>query len=219
MFIPLKDLNPRRTVPYVTLLLILANVAIFAYQSTLPPHARQAFDTSFATVPSHVSGWFSGHGTWNGALLPFVTSMFLHGGFLHLAFNMLFLWIFGDNVEDFLGHFQFLLFYFVCGIAAGVLHVIANLHSNLPALGASGAISGVMGAYMVLFPRSRVLTLVFVFLVPIPAVIFLGLWIALQFLNGISTLGVITTGGVAWWAHVGGFLAGAIIAVGARIRK
>jgi membrane associated rhomboid family serine protease len=139
--------------------------------------------------------------------------MFLHSGIAHIAGNMLFLWIFGDNVEDFFGHIPYLFFYLVCGIGAGLLHVLFNLHSTLPALGASGAISGVMGAYLILYPGSRVLTLVFIFLVPIPAVIILGYWFLLQFLAGISSLGASATGGVAWWAHVGGFLLGMLLTI------
>ncbi len=218
MFIPLKDLNPRRSVPLITILLILANILIFAYQLTLPPRTERAFVYAFATIPSRFPAWLSGHLGWQAALLPLFTSMFLHAGLLHLAGNLLFLWIFGDNVEDFLGHLEYLLFYFVCGIAAGLLHAVTNFHSNHPALGASGAISGVMGAYMVLYPRSRVLTLVFIFLVPIPAVIILGWWFLLQFLGGINAMGATAAGGVAWWAHVGGFLTGAILMLGARRR-
>ncbi len=124
---------------------------------------------------------------------------------------MLFLWIFGDNIEDFFGHLPYLLFYLVCGLGAGLLHVLFNLSSTVPALGASGAISGVMGAYMLLYPRERILTLVFIFLVPIPAVIILGYWFLLQFLAGISALGASASGGVAWWAHVGGFLLGMLL--------
>jgi membrane associated rhomboid family serine protease len=129
---------------------------------------------------------------------------------------MLFLWIFGDNVEDFYGHFTYLFFYLLCGIGSGLLHVLINMNSTVPALGASGAISGVMGAYAILYPRSRVLTLVFVFLVPIPAVIILGYWFVLQFLAGISSLGMTANGGVAVWAHVGGFLLGMLITTMAR---
>lgn len=218
MFIPLKDLNPRKTVPYVTVLLILTNIAIFIYQLSLPPNVEKAFMLTLATVPSRFPAWLAGHAVWQETFLPLLTSMFLHNGPLHIAGNMLFLWIFGDNVEDFFGHLAYLLFYFICGIGAGLLHVLMNFHSSVPALGASGAISGVMGAYMVLYPRSRVLTLVFIFLIPLPAVIVLGEWFILQFLGGISTLGVRTSGGVAFWAHIGGFLMGAILTVAVRRR-
>jgi membrane associated rhomboid family serine protease len=144
--------------------------------------------------------------------------MFLHAGWLHLAGNMLFLWIFGDNVEDFFGHFPYFFFYLVCGVGAGLLHVLFNWHSTIPAVGASGAISGVMGAYILLYPRARILTLVFIFPLPIPAVIFLGLWYVMQFLVGLSTIGVRVTGGVAVWAHVGGFLLGMLLTALARKR-
>jgi membrane associated rhomboid family serine protease len=142
--------------------------------------------------------------------------MFLHAGIMHIAGNMLFLWIFGDNVEDFYGHLTYLFFYLVCGVGSGLLHVFFNLNSAVPALGASGAISGVMGAYALLYPRSRILTLVFIFLVPIPAVIILGYWFVLQFLAGITSLGMTANGGVAVWAHVGGFLLGMLITSMAR---
>lgn len=211
MFIPLKDLNPRRSYPVVNTLLILSNVAVFLYQATLPPYASKSFMAANATIPQRVPQWFSGHVSFEVAFLPLLTSMFLHSGIAHIAGNMLFLWIFGDNVEDYFGHLQYLFFYLVCGIGAGLLHVLFNLNSSLPAVGASGAISGVMGAYIVLYPRARVLTLVFIFLVPIPAFIILGYWFALQFLGGITTLGLKATGGVAWWAHVGGFVAGLIL--------
>lgn len=211
MFIPLKDLNPRRGFPITNTLLILANVAVFVYQLTLPPNAFKAFVSANATIPARIPGWFSGHVPFELAFLPLLTSMFLHSGFAHIAGNMLFLWIFGDNVEDFFGHFPYLLFYLVCGVSAGLLHIIFNLNSSLPAVGASGAISGVMGAYALLFPRARILTLVFVFLVPIPAIFILGYWFLLQFLGGISAIGAAATGGVAWWAHVGGFLMGILL--------
>jgi membrane associated rhomboid family serine protease len=211
MFIPLKDLNPRRSYPVVNTLLILANVAVFIYQTTLPAYASKAFMTANAIIPQRIPQWFAGHASFEVAFLPLLTSMFLHSGIAHIAGNMLFLWIFGDNVEDYFGHVQYLIFYLVCGIGAGLLHVFFNFSSSLPAVGASGAISGVMGAYIVLYPRARVLTLVFIFLVPIPAFIILGYWFVLQFLGGITTLGVAATGGVAWWAHVGGFLAGIFI--------
>ncbi len=211
MFIPLKDLNPRRSYPLINTALILTNVAVFIYQMTLPPNSFKAFMTANATIPYRIPQWFSGHVNFEVAFLPLLTSMFLHSGIAHILGNMLFLWIFGDNVEDYFGHVLYLFFYLVCGIAAGLLHVFFNLSSPLPAVGASGAISGVMGAYIVLYPRARVLTLVFIFLVPIPAFIILGYWFVLQFLGGITTLGAAATGGVAWWAHVGGFLAGVIL--------
>jgi membrane associated rhomboid family serine protease len=139
--------------------------------------------------------------------------MILHAGLMHLLGNMLFLWIFGDNVEDFYGHFGYLSFYLCCGVLAGLFHTFFNLHSMIPSIGASGAISGVMGAYLLLYPRAQILTLIFVFLVPIPAVVILVLWFVLQFVSGVSSVNapVASSGGVAWWAHIGGFLAGMVI--------
>lgn len=211
MFIPLKDLNPRRTFPVITILLIAANVLVFLFQVSLPLRAERAMVLTYALVPARVPLVLSGHVPFAGGFLPLLTSMFLHAGILHLAGNMLFLWIFGDNVEDFLGHFRFLFFYLFCGLGAGLAHTLTNLSSSLPTLGASGAISGVMGAYMVLYPRSQVLTLVFVFPVPIPAVIILGWWFVLQFLGGLGSVGAQTAGGVAWWAHIGGFIIGVLL--------
>ncbi len=221
MFIPLKDLNPRRSYPVVNNTLILLNIVVFFYQFSLPPYAFKAFITEYATVPARFPAWLSGHEPFELAFLPLLTSMFLHSGIAHIVGNMLFLWIFGDNVEDFYGHFTYLFFYLFCGIGAGLLHVFFNLYSALPAIGASGAISGVMGAYLILYPRSRVLTLVFIFLVPIPAVIILGYWFVLQFLAGVTSLGVSTaaTGGVAVWAHVGGFLLGMVFTIMAGGRR
>ena len=211
MFIPLKDLNPRRSYPIVNTGLILANFVVFIYQFTLSPQAFKLFLTTNATVPARFLAWLAGHASFEVAFLPLVTSMFLHSGLAHILGNMLFLWIFGDNVEDFYGHAAYLFFYLVCGVGSGLLHVLFNLHSTLPALGASGAISGVMGAYLVLYPRSQILTLVFIFLIPIPAVFILVGWFLMQFLSAIGTLGTTTSGGVAWWAHVGGFLLGFLV--------
>jgi membrane associated rhomboid family serine protease len=143
-----------------------------------------------------------------------LTSMFLHGGWLHIIGNMWFLWIFGDNIEDHLGHFRYLLFYLACGVAAAITHIIFNLSSNEPTVGASGAIAGVMGAYVILYPRARVLTLVFFFLWWIPAWVFLGYWFLIQFLSGAAMSVAETsrsTGGIAFWAHVGGFVAGILL--------
>lgn len=212
MFIPLKDLNPRRSYPYVNTALILTNFVVFAYELTLPQQAFQHFAMANATVPAHFAAWLGGHGPSEAAFLPLFTSMFLHAGFAHILGNMLFLWIFGDNVEDYFGHVAYLFFYTGCGIGSGLMHIAFNLHSSLPALGASGAISGVMGAYLMLHPRARILTLVFIFLIPLPAALILGGWFVMQFLSAVGTLGsATTTGGVAWWAHVGGFLMGFVI--------
>jgi membrane associated rhomboid family serine protease len=218
MFIPLKDLNPSRGYPVVNVSLILANLAVFFYQFTLPPYAEKIFITTYCIVPARFPEFFAGHTGFEITFLPLLTSMFLHQEFLHIGGNMLFLWIFGDNVEDFFGHFTYLFFYLVCGIGAGLLHVLFNLHSTVFALGASGAISGVMGAYILLFPRARILTLVAIFPIPIPAVVFLGLWFVIQFFAGISTIGLKVTGGVAVWAHVGGFLLGMLLTAMARRR-
>lgn len=211
MFIPLKDLNPHRRVPVVNILLIAFNLAIFVYELTLPSRALSVFLAANATIPARIPAWLAGHMTFQTTFFPLVSSMFLHSGFAHILGNMLFLWIFGDNVEDYFGHFGYLLFYFICGISAGLFHIAFNLHSTVPALGASGAISGVMAAYAMLYPRSQILTLVFIFLVPIPAILIVGYWFLLQFLEGISSIGMTASGGVAWWAHVGGFLVGLLI--------
>jgi rhomboid family protein len=211
MFIPLKDLNPRRGYPIVNSLVILTNLAVFAYQLTLPSRVFQHFVMANATVPVRFLAWMGGQAAFEPTFFPLVTSMFLHSGIAHILGNMLFLWIFGDNVEDFYGHVKYLFFYLVCGMGSELIHVLFNLHSTLPALGASGAISGVMGAYLLLYPRSQVLTLVFIFLIPIPAVIILVGWFLMQFLSAVGTLGGATSGGVAWWAHVGGFLLGMLI--------
>jgi membrane associated rhomboid family serine protease len=213
MFIPLKDLNPRRSYPVVNVALILVNFAAFIYELTLPGPLLKSFLMVNAAVPERVPAWFSGHPHvgFVPAFLPIITSMFLHGGWAHILGNMLFLWIFGDNVEDYFGHIGYLFFYFLCGIAAAFLHIAFNLHSAVPTLGASGAISGVMGAYAVLYPRARILTLVLIFFLPIPAIVILGYWFLLQFLEGIGSLGVMASGGVAWWAHVGGFIFGMLL--------
>src|SRR6266850_6752215 len=164
MFIPLKDLNPSRTYPFVNITLILANIALFIYELglevTLPRRAYEALLLAYSTVPARFPAFLAGHASFEVSFVPLVTSMFLHSGFLHLAGNMLFLWIFGDNVEDFFGHVPYLFFYLACVVGAGLLRLLFNLLSNVPALGASGAILGVMGSYILLYPRAQVLTLV-----------------------------------------------------------
>ncbi len=205
----------------MNVLLIAANVVVFFHELSLRPHQAEAFMMMYGMVPSHVSAAFqSGTGIWL-ALQPLFTSMFIHSGWLHIIGNMWFLWIFGDNTEDALGHFGYLIFYLACGMAGGVTHTIANWGSNLPAVGASGAIAGVMGAYIVLYPRARILTLiilvVFFFTVRLPAVVVIGIWFLIQFFSGIGSLGMPQAGGVAFWAHIGGFIFGAIVGLIARV--
>jgi membrane associated rhomboid family serine protease len=209
--IPLKDDNPTRTFPIVNYALIAANIAVFFYQVTLPPRAAKAFLMANAEVPARIPAYLAGHAPFQLAFYPLFTSMFLHGGLLHLLGNMLFLYVFGDNIEDVFGHIGYLIFYLFCGIGSGLFHVAFNLHSSLPAIGASGAISGVMGAYAVFFPRARVLMLFFVFILPVPAILVLGYWFVLQFLAGLG--GPTASGGVAVWAHIGGFVIGFLIAL------
>src|ERR1043166_9151152 len=208
MLIPLKDLNPRRSYPIVNIALILCNIAVFIYQLSLPQQHLKAFLLSNATIPVRLLAWTGGHVSAETALLPLLTSMFLHSGIAHILGNMLFLWIFGDNVEAAFGHLWYLLFYLTCGVGAGLMHIAFNFNSHIPALGASGAISGVLGAYIVLEPRNRILTLIFIFVVRVPAVVVLGVWFALQFLSGIGSLGTSANGGGAVLARIGGFFVG-----------
>ena len=220
--IPLKDETPRRSFPFVTVLLIVVNIIVFAHQVMLGPAGGEAFVNLYGLVPWKIQLALAGHRfTMEQALLPLITCMFLHGGFLHIIGNMWFLWIFGANVEDRLGPVGYLVFYFICGIGSGLVQVIFTWGSHVPSIGASGAISGVLGAYIVLFPTSRILTLVPLFIIwftwKIPAVIFIGLWFVMQFLSGLSSLGGASTGGIAVWAHVGGFLLGVLIAGSAKM--
>jgi len=221
--IPLKDLTPRRSFPVITLLLIVANVLVFFYQLSLPPKAAEALVMTYGLVPVRIQYALSGvhHVTLAQALVPLFTCMFLHSGWMHIIGNMLFLWIFGGNVEDRFGARPYLLFYIVCGLGSGILQALFSWGSKIPSIGASGAIAGVLGAYIVFFPGSRILTLVplFVifFLARIPAAIFIGLWFVVQFLSGLGSLNAVNTGGVAWWAHVGGFAIGALIALAAKL--
>jgi hypothetical protein len=217
--IPLKDINRTRTFPAVTLLLIAGNAAVFIYQLSLGSGpVLTAFFYQFGLVPRALLsfGYWQEGGILMG-LAPLFTSMFLHGGWMHFLGNMLYLWVFGDNVEDWLGSMRFLLFYLVCGLLAALLQIAVHPGSAIPMIGASGAISGVLAAYLVLFPGARVLTFVpilfFFYLVRLPALIFLGLWFLLQFFNGAVSLtsGDLSMGGTAWWAHIGGFVAGLVL--------
>ena len=203
--IPLRDVIPSRTTPVVTISLVVLNALIFLYELSLGEQVNE-FMFSFGLVPAYFS-W-----------LNVVTSMFLHGGFLHAAGNMLYLWIFGDNVEDRMGHGRFLAFYLLCGIAAALAQTITVPNSMIPMVGASGAIAGVMGAYFVLYPHSRIVTLVtllfFWQIMEVPAVLFLGIWFLMQFLSGVGSIASATAGepagGIAFWAHVAGFAAGVL---------
>jgi rhomboid family protein len=203
--IPLKDSQRSNSTPVVTILLIVVNVLVFFFEISLDAFSRNSLIMAYGLVPRHAH------------LYSYVTSMFLHGGWLHILGNMWFLWIFGDNVEDVLGHWKYLLFYLLCGVAAGLVHVAFNQGSRLPTVGASGAIAGVMGAYLIKFPRARILTLlpIFVFFttIEVPAVLMLVYWFAIQFFSGIGTVGYshLSQGGVAWFAHVGGFIAGMLL--------
>lgn len=217
--IPLRDDTPRYTTPFVTYLIITLNVLVFLFEIVLDPRSRADFIFQFGFVPSHVSALLAGAQgiTLAGALLPFFSSMFLHGSWLHLIANMWALWIFGDNIEDHLGHARYLVLYLLSGLAGSLVHWFFNVNSNIPSVGASGAIAGVMGAYFLLFPAARVLTLVpffFVYFIWLPAWLVLGYWFVAQFLGGAAT--AIATaqqggGGVAFWAHVGGFAAGIVM--------
>ena len=209
---PISDVIPSRTVPFVTVGLIIANALVFLYMITLPDAMLERFVATYAVVPASFS------------VPTLFTSQFLHAGWMHIIGNMLYLWIFGDNVEDRLGHFRYLLFYLGAGALAAILQVLFNPFSAVPMLGASGAIAGVMGAYFVLYPQSRVLTAVFIIIffdvIEIPAVFFLGIWFLMQLLSGVGSLGVTNaaSGGTAFWAHVGGFVAGVIVGLLLRAR-
>ena len=203
--IPLRDVIPSRTTPVVTISLVVLNALIFLYELSLGEQVNE-FMFSFGLVPAYFS-W-----------LNVVTSMFLHGGFLHAAGNMLYLWIFGDNVEDRMGHGRFLAFYLLCGIAAALAQTITVPNSMIPMVGASGAIAGVMGAYFVLYPHSRIVTLVTLLFfwqsMAVPAVLFLGIWVLMPVLSGVGSIASATAGepagGIAFWAHVAGFAAGVL---------
>lgn len=215
---PIRDDNPRLRYPVVTVALIAINVAVFVYQFALgvsSPPAAEALVFEFGTIPARISESLIGRYPLGDAFFPLLTSIFLHGGLMHLASNMWFLWVFGDNIEDELGRVPFVGFYVLCGLVASFAHIVANPLSNIPAIGASGAIAGVMGAYIIRFPMARILTvipiLIFPWFVEIPAFLMLAYWFVIQFFSGAMSFGAVEGGGVAWWAHVGGFVAGAAL--------
>ncbi|MFP4058473.1 MAG: rhomboid family intramembrane serine protease [Candidatus Brocadiia bacterium] len=219
--IPFRDRNPSGSTPYVTFVLVAINVVAFFYEAGQPPRQRQAFIARYALFPGRVIAYLEGEPKTGLAatFLPFFTSMFLHGGLVHLLGNMLYLWIFGDNVEDRMGHGSYLAFYLLCGLGAGAAHVgsqaVSSAGVDVPTVGASGAIAGVLGAYLLAFPRAEVATLVpigfFFAVVHLPAVVVLGFWFLLQYLGGLQSLRMPQMGGVAWWAHIGGFVLGMVL--------
>ena len=201
---PLRDTQPSYSRPIVTVLLIVINMLVFLFEFSLDPETQNLFVDTYALIPYHFQ------------IASVFTSMFLHSGWMHVLGNMWFLWIFGDNIEDILGHGKYLLFYLACGVAAAIAQVGMNPDSQVPMVGASGAIAGVMGAYMIKFPQSRILTLftlLFFWVTEVPAWLMLIYWFGLQFLSGVGSLGASQTmqGGVAFFAHIGGFVAGMIL--------
>lgn len=202
---PLHDDQPRYSRPFAVLLLIALNVMVFLHEMQLDPYGRNFFIAHYALFADKLS------------LLPLVTSQFLHGGWLHIIGNMIFLWAFGRSLEDAMGSAKFFLFYLACGVAAGLVQVFFHAGSHVPTVGASGAIAGVMGAYLIRFPRARILTFVFLFVfitrVEVPALFFLPYWFLTQVFNGVGSVEYtpLTDGGTAWWAHIGGFIAGILL--------
>ena len=207
--IPLRDINPRRQFPILTVILIVLNVLVFIGELMLPSDALDALVSAWGLVPHRLVTLEL------GGVLSLFTSMFLHSGLMHLGSNMLYLWIFGDNIEGSLGSLRFAVFYLLCGMGAAMGQVLVNPLSHVPMIGASGAISGVLGAYLMLFPRVAVETLVFVGYIArrvrLPAVVVLGLWVVMQLFSGVMSLGMEATGGVAFFAHIGGFVSGLLL--------
>lgn len=209
--LPLRDDLPTRRLPVITITIIGINVVVFVAELLLEAGGSlDSFFMNWGVVPYEVTNQFGLH-----ALATLFTSMFLHGGFMHVLGNMLYLWIFGNNVEDTMGRLKFTIFYLLCGVLAGLAQVAAGPNSEIPAIGASGAIAGVLGAYLVLFPRARVATLIFLGIFArtanLPAILVLGFWFVLQLLNGVLSMSTFESGGVAWFAHIGGFVAGLIL--------
>ena len=204
MFFPYKDDNPRVLIPFVTYFIIGLNIFVFIYQYFIIQGAQlsENFMYTYALIPA------------NPSILTIFSSMFMHGGFTHIIFNMWFLWIFGDNIESVLGHKKYLLFYFLCGIGAGLSQIQIDPESTIPMVGASGAIAGVLGAYLFRFPRATVhvlvILIVFITFIRVPAMIVIGFWFLSNLTAGIGTLGIEQTGGTAWFAHIGGFISGVL---------
>ncbi|MEW5774710.1 MAG: rhomboid family intramembrane serine protease [Thermodesulfobacteriota bacterium] len=215
--IPLRDNIPSVRRPWAVYLLVAANLGIFAFTLPLDPRQTEILLHILGVVPARFSdpAWAAASGYPGWGFLSFLTSMFLHGGWMHLGFNMWSLWIFADNVEDVMGPLRFTVFYLGCGLAALAAHYAFNLHDTQPVVGASGAIAGVMGAYFLLYPHAKVVTLIPIIVIPyiveLPAVLFLGLWFAGQVFSGLWEMGSRHGAGIAWWAHAGGFVAGMLL--------
>ena len=216
--LPIQDSVPSRSVPVVTRALVLVNVLVFFFELTLPRHGIEQLFYLFGIVPSRLThpDWAANVGFPAGTYWTILTHQFLHGGWLHLVANMWTLWIFGDNVEDRMGSLRFLIFYLICGSVAALTQVLTNPDSTIPSVGASGAIAGVLGAYLLFFPTARLIVLLPIFFYPfffeVPAVLYLFLWFLIQLFSGAAALaGPQEVGGIAWWAHVGGFVSGMLL--------
>ena len=204
MFFPYKDDNPRILFPFVTYTIIGINSLVFIYQYfILPPDLLGPIISTYALTPADPS------------VFTVFTSMFMHGGLMHIIFNMWFLWIFGDNIESVLGHKRFVLFYLLCGVGAALLQIQINTGSQIPMVGASGAIAGVLGAYLFRFPRATVhvlvILIIFITFILVPAIVVIGFWFLSNLTAGLGTLGIEETGGTAWFAHLGGFVSGVVL--------
>jgi membrane associated rhomboid family serine protease len=211
---PIRDNIKSGSFPLFTILVIISNFYVFFQELQLSSTSLNAFFLTYGLVPAKLSSAVAQHIPDASAYSPLLTNLFLHGGWMHVIGNMWYIWIFGDNIEDRLGHFRFLLFYILCGVSANLAHVLIDPASTIPTIGASGAVSGILGAYLVTFPWAKVLTLVpiffFIQFIEIPALIFLGLWFAIQLQYGAASL-LISGANIAWWAHIGGFIAGIIL--------
>ncbi|MBW3660130.1 MAG: rhomboid family intramembrane serine protease [Gemmatimonadetes bacterium] len=223
--LPFRDRIRSRTVPWLTWAIVAVNVAVFVYELSLG-RALPDFMARHAVVPARFSDLpWADPAAWLAAAEPTLVSMFLHGGWLHLILNMWYLWVFGDNVEDRIGRVRYLFLYLASGAVGTLAHIWANPGSEIPIVGASGAIAGVLGAYLVTYPRVKVLTgipvFVFIHIVELPAWLLLGLWFALQMLSGVAAISTtqISAGGVAWWAHIGGFAAGMVLMAALKLGK
>ncbi len=223
MFFPLKNLDRRHSFPAVTMILIAINATVFAYQLSLPLESIRDFFMTYGLVPSNLAAGFNGSGPLLGPLVSIFTSMFMHAGWLHIIGNMWFLWVFGGDVEDHLGHLAYTGLYFASGVGAAIVQLAFSWNYHFPYIGASGAISGVMAAFFLLFPHSRILAGIFLFWpqVRIPAFIMVGWWFLFQFASGMDLLNAHghEHGGTAFWAHVGGFVVGFLLALSKRLRE